>query len=118
MPGGSPRDAPKSPRLSIELGPGMERMRRLVVTADDFGIGPMTTRGILHLASRGRVTCAVLLVNAPDAERSVNVWRAAGRPMELGWHPCLPLDRPVSDPREVPTLVGRGGQFPTPGALA
>jgi predicted glycoside hydrolase/deacetylase ChbG (UPF0249 family) len=96
----------------------MERMRRLVVTADDFGIGPMTTRGILRLASRGRVTCAVLLVNAPDAARSVNAWRAAGRPMELGWHPCFTLDRPISDPGEVPTLVDREGRFLTLGALA
>jgi predicted glycoside hydrolase/deacetylase ChbG (UPF0249 family) len=38
--------------------------------------------------------------------------------MELGWHPCFTLDRPVSDPREVATLVDRDGQFLTLGALA
>jgi predicted glycoside hydrolase/deacetylase ChbG (UPF0249 family) len=95
----------------------MERMRRLVVTADDFGIGPMTTRGILRLALGGRVTCAVLIVNAPDAERSVDEWRAAGRPMELGWHPCFTLDRPISKPRDVASLVDRDGRFLNLGTL-
>jgi predicted glycoside hydrolase/deacetylase ChbG (UPF0249 family) len=92
-------------------------MRRLVVTADDFGIGPMTTRGILRLALGGRVTCAVLIVNAPDAERSVEAWRAAGRPMELGWHPCFTLDQPISKPGDVASLVDRDGRFLNLGTL-
>jgi predicted glycoside hydrolase/deacetylase ChbG (UPF0249 family) len=85
--------------------------RYLIVTADDFGIGPATSRGILELAAEGLVTCTVLLVNSPFAEEAVAAWRAAGRRPELGWHPCLTLDRPVLPPCEVPSLVRPNGTF-------
>lgn len=86
--------------------------RLLVVTADDFGIGPDTSRGILDLAARGALTSAVLLVNSPFAAAAVAAWRAAGRPMELGWHPCLTIDGPVLPPARVPSLVEPDGRFP------
>jgi chitin disaccharide deacetylase len=91
--------------------------RFLLVTADDFGIGPETTRGILDLAARGAVTSTVLLVNSPFAEAGVTAWRAAGRPVELGWHPCLTIDAPVLPPSAVPSLVGADGRFPRLGTL-
>jgi predicted glycoside hydrolase/deacetylase ChbG (UPF0249 family) len=85
--------------------------RYLVVTADDFGIGPATSRGILDLAADGLVTCTVLLVNSPHATDAVEAWKAAGRLPELGWHPCLTLDRPVLPTSEVPSLVRPDGSF-------
>jgi predicted glycoside hydrolase/deacetylase ChbG (UPF0249 family) len=85
--------------------------RYLIVTADDFGIGPETSRGILELAGEGLVTCTVLLVNSPHAAAAVAAWKSAGRPVELGWHPCLTLDRPVLSASEVPTLVRPDGRF-------
>jgi hypothetical protein len=85
--------------------------RRLLVVADDFGIGPATSEGILDLAARGRVTATVLLVNSPHAEAAVAAWRDAGRPLALGWHPCLTLDRPVLPPHRVRSLVRPEGYF-------
>jgi predicted glycoside hydrolase/deacetylase ChbG (UPF0249 family) len=85
--------------------------RYLIVTADDFGIGPATSQGILDLAERGLITCSVLIVNAPHAELAVRAWRQAGCPMELGWHPNLTLDRPLLRPQRVPTLVSPDGSF-------
>ena len=85
--------------------------RALVVVADDFGIGPATTAGILHLATKGVVTGSVMLVNSPHAEDAVAAWRRAGRPMDLGWHPNLTLDRPILPPEQVPSLVDADGQF-------
>lgn len=89
----------------------MSQPRYLLVIADDFGIGPGTSEGILRLAQRGLVTGSVLLVNSPHAERAVHAWKKAGAPMELGWHPCLTLDRPVLPPSRVPSLVQRDGRF-------
>src|SRR5947208_10841292 len=86
--------------------------RYLLVTADDFGIGPETSRGILELAARGVVTSTVLLVNSPHALDAVAAWRKAGCPLELGWHPCLTIDAPILPPDQVPTLVGPDGRFP------
>lgn len=85
--------------------------RQLLIIADDFGIGPETSRGILELAQRGLVTGSVLLVNSPFAEAAVKAWRQAGQPLELGWHPNLTLDRPVLAADRVPSLVGPDGCF-------
>lgn len=86
-------------------------MRKLVVIADDLGIGTETDRGILELATKGLVTGTVLLVNGPNAEKAVNLWRSLGQPCDLGWHPCLTIDRPVLPGRDVSTLVDRKGNF-------
>lgn len=91
--------------------------RRLLVTADDFGIGPDTSRGILDLARLGAVTSTVLLVNSPHAADAVQLWAAAGRPAELGWHPCLTFDAPVLPAAKVPSLVGPDGRFHPLGTL-
>jgi predicted glycoside hydrolase/deacetylase ChbG (UPF0249 family) len=85
--------------------------RYLIVTADDFGIGPATSQGILDLAADGLVTAAVLLVNSPHAPQAVQAWKHAGRIPELGWHPCLTLDKPVLPPHQVPSLVSPDGAF-------
>ena len=85
--------------------------RTLLVTADDFGIGPSTSRGILELAQRGVVTSTVLLANSPFAADGVDEWRKQGCPVELGWHPCLTLDAPILDAKAIPSLVGTDGRF-------
>jgi chitin disaccharide deacetylase len=102
------------PSYEMSLAENWNRMaedRYLIVTADDFGIGPATTRGILELVDAGVVTASVLLVNSPHAEASVRAWRASGRRFELGWHPCLTIDRPVSPKEKVPSLVDAEGRF-------
>ncbi len=89
----------------------MDGPRFLVVTADDFGIGPNTSDGILDLAGQGLVTAAVLLVTSPHAEPAVEHWRRSSCQPELGWHPCLTLDRPVLPGDRVPSLVRPDGSF-------
>jgi predicted glycoside hydrolase/deacetylase ChbG (UPF0249 family) len=85
--------------------------RSLVVVADDFGIGPETSRGIVELAGLGVVTGTVLLTNSPHAEDAVRRWRAASPDADLGWHPCLTMDSPLSRPEDVPSLVGPSGRM-------
>lgn len=86
-------------------------MRQLLVVADDFGIGLATSRGILELAHEGLLSAALLLVNSPQAAASVALWNQQGQPVEMGWHPCLTLDRPVLAPCAVPSLVRSDGRF-------
>lgn len=85
--------------------------RRLIITADDFGIGPATSQGILDLAKSGIVTSTVLLVNSPFAVEGLAKWRKSGCPVEMGWHPCLSLDSPILSKEHVPSLVGSDGRF-------
>ncbi len=89
----------------------MDATRFLVIIADDYGIGPETSRGILELAVRNLITGAVLLVNSRHAEESVRAWRQAGCPMEMGWHPCLTLDEPAAPAQRVPSLLGADGRM-------
>src|SRR5262245_39652626 len=83
--------------------------RPLTIVADDYGIGCETSRGILELALEGRVTAAVLLVNAPDAHRAARAWLAAEPPADFGWHANLTIDCPILPPSRVPSLVTPDG---------
>ena len=89
----------------------MGQQRYLIVVADDFGIGPESTRGILEMGAKGLVTGTVLLANSPHAESAIKSWRQAGEPVEIGWHPCLTLDAPILPPEKVPSLVNSQGRF-------
>jgi hypothetical protein len=97
--------------MNSRQGEPVQGKRHLVVTADDFGIGNATSRAIIDLAAAGRITSTVLLVTSPHAEAAVHAWQRAGRPLELGWHPCLTLDRPAAAVSQVSTLVDRNGCF-------
>jgi predicted glycoside hydrolase/deacetylase ChbG (UPF0249 family) len=114
--GGGGGGAPAAPARPHDIrypawGIGVDGKRYLVVTADDYGIGPATSVGILELALHRRISATVLLVTAPYAATAVQTWKQAGRPLELGWHPCLTLDRPILPPARVPSLVDGEGRF-------
>jgi predicted glycoside hydrolase/deacetylase ChbG (UPF0249 family) len=94
---------------SLERRNSMDSHRCLLVVADDYGIGPETSRAILELAQVGVVTGTVLLVNSPHAESAVRAWRAADVDADLGWHPCLTMDAPIAPSGEVASLVNRNG---------
>ncbi|MCI0380559.1 MAG: ChbG/HpnK family deacetylase [Gemmataceae bacterium] len=87
------------------------RKRRLLIIADDFGIGPATTQGILELARSGVLSGTVLIANSLYARDAAAAWRRAGKPIGLGWHPNLTLDAPVLPAERVPSLVRGDGRF-------
>ncbi|HZZ77013.1 MAG TPA: ChbG/HpnK family deacetylase [Gemmataceae bacterium] len=85
--------------------------RHLLVIADDIGIGPNTTAGILHLADQGIVTGSAFLVNSPYAIDAIRKWRQSGSRLDIGWHPNLTLDTPLSPSAQVASLIGPDGTF-------
>jgi predicted glycoside hydrolase/deacetylase ChbG (UPF0249 family) len=95
----------------------MDATRYLVVVADDYGIGPETSRAILELAGRGILTGTVLMVNSPYAADAVAQWRRGGAPLELGWHPCLTQDPPTAPAAQVSSLIGPDGSLLPLGSL-
>lgn len=95
----------------------MPASRKLLVVADDYGIGPATSCGILRLCQAGAISGTVLLVNSPYATDAVTQWQKAGPPADLGWHPCLTLDAPILPAACVPTLVNPSGNFHSLGQL-
>lgn len=91
--------------------------RQLFVVADDFGIGPEVSRGILDLLRLGSVTSTVLLANSPFVDDAMRLWRNAGKPGEMGWHPNLTMDRPLAQPDSVHSLLNGDEQFASLGTL-
>lgn len=94
----------------------MQAERLLIVNADDLGLAPGVTRGILELARLGVVTSTSLLPNLPGSAAAL----AAAREMRLdvGLHLNLCAGVPLSPPHTVPSLLRRDGAFATAGAIA
>ncbi len=100
-----------------ELGTMGKPARRLIVVADDYGIGPEVSRGILELLERGAITSTVLLVNSPYVKDAVRRWKDAGRPGEMGWHPNLSMDEPAARASAARSLLNRDGKLASLGTL-
>jgi hopanoid biosynthesis associated protein HpnK len=92
-------------------------VRRLVITADDFGMADPVNEAIEIAASQGVLTAASLMVGAPAAADAV---RRAGRLpyLHVGLHLVLTDGRPVLAPERIPHLVGEDGRFHDNMALA
>ena len=84
--------------------------RRLIINADDFGFNREITDGIVEAHKNGVVTSTTLMINMAAAEYAID--RAADCPnLSVGLHMNLTAGRPVSDPEEIPSLVGKDGLF-------
>jgi predicted glycoside hydrolase/deacetylase ChbG (UPF0249 family) len=83
---------------------------RLVVNADDFGLSPAISRGILRAHRDGIVTSASLLGNCDDLAGARTL--LAGAPaLGIGVHLTLCGGRPIAPPDGVRTLLGPDGSF-------
>jgi predicted glycoside hydrolase/deacetylase ChbG (UPF0249 family) len=87
----------------------MTGARILIVNADDFGLTPGVSRGILDGGARGIVTSTTAIVNRSIDPELIEQLEASG--LGVGLHLNLTLGGPVSDPRRVPSLVDAEGRF-------
>ena len=83
--------------------------RTLIVNADDFGLTPGVSRGILDAHARGIVTSTTVLVTRAIDRALVEPLAASG--LGVGLHLNLTLGAPVTDPRRVASLVDGEGRF-------
>ena len=85
-------------------------MKRLIVTADDFGAAREVNEAVERAHCSGVLRAASLMVGAPAAADAVV--RAQRLPsLAVGLHVVLVNGRPVLPPEEVPDLVDTRGQF-------
>lgn len=85
-------------------------LRRLVVTADDFGAAWPVNEAVEQAHLHGVLTATSLMVGAPAAADAVA--RAGRLPnLRVGLHLALVEARPVSDPAAIPDLMGADGWF-------
>jgi predicted glycoside hydrolase/deacetylase ChbG (UPF0249 family) len=80
-------------------------IRRLIVNADDFGLTPGVSAGILAAHRHGIVTSTTMLVNRPVPKDTVACARDAG--LGVGLHVNLTLGRPIT--RGASLVDGKGG---------
>jgi predicted glycoside hydrolase/deacetylase ChbG (UPF0249 family) len=81
-------------------------IRRLIVNADDFGLTPGVSAGILRAHRHGIVTSTTVLVTADIDRQSLAAARDSG--LGLGLHVNLTLGTPLTRAR---SLVGDDGRF-------
>ena len=85
-------------------------MRRLAITADDFGLAPEVNEAVEIAHRDGILSAASLMVGGSAVADAVS--RAERLPhLRVGLHLVLVEGRPVSPPREIPDLVRPDGTF-------
>ncbi len=85
--------------------------RKLILTADDFGLSPSLNAAVALACKFGSLTSASLMVTAPAAAHAVALARELPG-LCLGLHLTLAQGRPLLPPRLVPRLVDFRGEFP------
>ncbi|MFZ5827705.1 MAG: carbohydrate deacetylase [Bacillota bacterium] len=84
--------------------------RYLIVNADDFGLTPGVSDGILRAHREGILTSTTFMVNFPWAGEMAGLLREAPD-LGVGIHLNLTTGAPVLPPERVPSLVTRAGAF-------
>ncbi len=88
-----------------------ERVKRLIVNADDFGRSAGVNAGVLEAHARGIVTSATVMVLEKAAARGIREAAERARGLSLGLHFALTGGgRPAAAARDVPQLAP-GGAF-------
>ena len=76
-----------------------------VIVADDFGISIERSRGIIKALKSGVVTATSVMANGDAAAEAIEMARVSGFLEVVGLHLNLTEGHPVSDPRDVPSLL-------------
>jgi len=96
----------------LDLDSSTPTLKRLIVTADDFGAAPEVNDAVEQAHRDGILTAASLMVTGDAAEDAVI--RARAMPtLGVGLHVVLVEGRPVLPPEQIPHLVDASGQFRT-----
>lgn len=85
-------------------------MRRVILSADDFGLCASVNEAVEEAHSDGVLSTASLMVGAQGTAEAVE--RARRLPgLHIGLHLVLVNGRPLSAPCEIPALTGPDGSF-------
>jgi predicted glycoside hydrolase/deacetylase ChbG (UPF0249 family) len=82
----------------------------VMITADDFGLSPGITDGILRCIDDGLLDSVSLVPNGADFERAAAALRER-KDMHVSVHINIVEGSPVSDAAAIPRLVGANGKF-------
>lgn len=93
-----------------QLTPTPAKRRRLIVNADDFGRSSSINDAVMGAHLKGILTSASLMVSADATEEAVCLARQQPN-LAVGLHLTLACGRCAAEPRDIPQLVDRDGNF-------
>ncbi len=83
--------------------------RKMVVRADDIGMSKFCNIGSFEAIENGVVTAADVMLDSPGTEDALE--RLTKFPwLSVGWHTHM-WGAPVADPKRVPSLIEKSGEF-------
>lgn len=85
-------------------------MKKLIVNADGFGFTEGINRGIIESVQNGIVRSTSALANMPAIEEVYDFQRKYPN-VSIGIHFNLSVGKPVANPKEIPSLVNKDGEF-------
>ena len=83
---------------------------RLFVRADDLGITEAVNYGILKSIEDGIVRNVGLMVNTPASTHGYNLVKDIEN-LSIGQHTNIIIGKPISNPKDIPSLVDEKGEF-------
>ncbi len=86
------------------------RLKRLIISADDFGLDVAVNEAVEEANRHGILSTASLMVGAPAAADAVARARLLPE-LRVGLHLVLVNGCPVSPVAEIPALIGSDGEF-------
>src|SRR4051812_34420293 len=87
-------------------------MKRVIFTADDFGLTPEVNAAVARAHRDGVLTAASLMIAAPAAGEAVALARMLPE-LGVGLHVVVADAKPILPPAEIPALVDRHGNLPS-----
>ena len=84
-------------------------MRKLIIRADDIGQSKVCNIGTFEAIENGVITSADVMLDSPGTEDALERLKAYPW-IAVGWHMHM-WGAPVADPKRVPSLIEKDGQF-------
>jgi len=85
-------------------------MKRLIITADDYGMSPAVNNAINEGVDKGIITTTNVMVGMSNSEDAINL-KKKNHDISIGLHWTLTAGRPVSRPSEISSLIDDDGFF-------
>ncbi|MBC8015172.1 MAG: ChbG/HpnK family deacetylase [Sporomusaceae bacterium] len=86
-------------------------MKYLIINADDFGLDETVNIGIIHGHTSGFITSASIMPSGRAFTHGIAL-ALANPQLGIGVHLTLVGEKPVCDPRKIPSLVNENGYLP------
>ena len=87
----------------------MKNVKKLLITADDYGMCESVDEAIYNLASNGFLTTTNVLVNL-DTKTNIHKLKMLDN-ISIGIHWNITTGNPITNPKLIPTIVKENGEF-------